>query len=293
MRAHCTGALDGRRSRTRAQIRRDALAFSAASAAERASEATVTSCDADEVPDHVERPDLPAALRRDRESDGRRRGSSCGSSVAAFGSRRVEALQLAATSLGRAPVEEDAAPDFEVEQRQQPVGAVDAVRRRARRSARCTVAGSEQAARGDRRAARAARAGPARARPSATRPSACRSRASCGRGCRAAAGRRRRAFITCFSSPPRILTASGMRAASSTSSWSSSGTRHSSEIAMLILSVSSSRSSGSCVSASTASMRLSASSLVACRNASAIASRRARAVQPQQPRVSPRGNTST
>ena len=44
--------------------------------------------------------------------------------------------------------------------------------------------------------------------------------------------------MACFSRPPRIFTSSGMRAASSTSSWSSSGTRHSSDVAMLILSVS-------------------------------------------------------
>ena len=81
---------------------------------------------------------------------------------------------------------------------------------------------------------------------------------------------RYRAYVEVF--PPRILTDWGMRAASSTSSWSSSGTRHSSDAAMLILSVSMSKSSGSCVCASTASMRLSGSSPVASRNACAIGS---------------------
>ena len=55
-------------------------------------------------------------------------------------------------------------------------------------------------------------------------------------------------FMTCFSSPPRTLTSPAMRAVISTSSWSSSGTRHSSDVAIVILSVSISRSSGSCVS---------------------------------------------
>ena len=81
-------------------------------------------------------------------------------------------------------------------------------------------------------------------------------------------------FISAFSSPPATLCAAGICAASSTSSWSSSGTRHSSDAAIVILSVSISRSSGSCVCASTANMRASGSLPPAASKAAAMASRR-------------------
>ena len=77
----------------------------------------------------------------------------------------------------------------------------------------------------------------------------------------------------CLSTPPRTLMDAGMDAAISSSSWSSSGTRHSSDTAMLILSVSISRSSGSWVSASTANSRFSSSSDLPCHSAKAWARR--------------------
>ncbi len=177
-----------------------------------------------------------------------------------------------ATSAGVAAVEVDACPDLEIQQRQQAVGAVDAVglvrRDQRARSRRSGTGRAPRSTSGDSNVAQ-------QRRELALEPRAHR-RAEAAllavRGCRAAAGRASAAFITCFSAPPRILTSAGMRAASSTSSWSSSGTRHSSDTAMLILSVSSSRSSGSCVSASTANMRFSASSPSARAKAAASAS---------------------
>ena len=69
-----------------------------------------------EVADHVERPDLAAALGREREA------------VAEVQDvHAAKLLQLVGNVARRAAVEVHPAPDLEVHQRQQRVGAVDAV----------------------------------------------------------------------------------------------------------------------------------------------------------------------
>ena len=76
----------------------------------------------------------------------------------------------------------------------------------------------------------------------------------------------------CLSRPPRTLIEAGIEAASSTKLWSSKGTLHSKDTAMLILSVSISKSSGSWVCASTENIRLRSSVLPAIAKAPASGS---------------------
>ena len=156
-------------------------------------------------------------------------------------------------------------PDLQVHQRQQRVGAVARGWPRGRRSALSPPAGSEQPARGATDVGRAAA-------PRSTGASSRLSQAPIGvpkpRFLRSQdVGRQqvaeRRLHHVLQPAAANLDRRPASRAASSTSSWSSSGTRHSSDTAMLILSVSISRSSGSWVSASTASIRFSSSSLPA------------------------------
>ena len=192
-----------------------------------------------QVPDHVERPDLAAALRRKRqpvadEQDLHAATTPCSSS---------------ATSAALAAVEIHAAPDLEVDQRR----AGDRCRPRVlllvlRDDGAATAAGSNRPRAYDRLPATARRAAAARARPAATRPSACRSRASSrsrmSSGSTSASAR----FIDVLELAAAHLERPGhARRRARRARWSSNGTRHSSDTAMLILSVSISRSSGNCV----------------------------------------------